>query len=128
KIKLTINHSTDQSPLNYANALAAKKGKDVTVFMEVKARFDEENNLKCSEIFRENGARVIYSYPDIKVHSKILYIEREIDEKTQRYAYIGTGNFNENTAKLYTDFGLMTADKKITNDLRNVFMVLEREM
>ncbi|MBT0607548.1 polyphosphate kinase 1 [Aequorivita echinoideorum] len=127
-IKMTIYRSADESALNDAIALAAKKGKDVTIFMEVKARFDEHNNLKWGAIFRENGARVIYSYPDIKVHSKILYIEREIEEKTKRYAYIATGNFNENTATLYTDFGLMTSHKKITKDLKKVFMVLEREM
>ncbi len=127
-IKMTIYRSADESALNDAIALAAKNGKDVTIFMEVKARFDEDNNLKWGGIFRENGAKVIYSYPDIKVHSKILYIEREIDEKIVRYAYIATGNFNENTAKLYTDFGLMTSHKKITKDLKKVFMVLEREM
>lgn len=125
-IKLTIYRSAEESPLNDAIALAAKKGKDVTVFMEVKARFDEENNLKWGEKFRENGAKVIYSYPDIKVHSKILYIEREIEGEAKGYAYIGTGNFNENTAKLYTDFGLMTAHKKIAADVKKVFMVLER--
>ena len=128
KIKLTIYRTAEESPFNDAIALAAKNGKEVTVFMEVKARFDEENNMKWGDIFRESGARVIYSYPDIKVHSKILYIEREIEGKTKRYAYIGTGNFNENTAKLYTDFGLMTADKKITKDLKKIFMVLEKEI
>lgn len=127
-IKITIYRAAADSPLNDAIALAAKNGKDVTVFIEVKARFDEHNNLKWGAIFREHGARVIYSYPDIKVHSKILYIEREVDEKIKRYAYIATGNFNENTAKLYTDFGLMTANKKITKDLKKVFMVLERDM
>lgn len=127
-IKITIYRAAAESPLNDAIALAAKNGKDVTVFIEVKARFDEHNNLKWGAIFRQHGARVIYSYPDIKVHSKILYIEREAEEKTKRYAYIATGNFNENTAKLYTDFGLMTANKKITKDLKKVFMVLERDM
>lgn len=127
-IKMTIYRAADESPLNDAIALAAKNGKDVTIFIEVKARFDEHNNLKWGAIFRENGARVIYSYPDIKVHSKILYIERVQDDKTKRYAYIGTGNFNENTATLYTDFGLMTSHKKITKDLKKVFMVLERDM
>ena len=127
-IKMTIYRAADESRLNDAIALAAKNGKDVTVFIEVKARFDEQNNLKWGAIFRDNGVRVIYSYPDIKVHSKILYFEREVDEDIKRYAYIATGNFNENTAKLYTDFGLMTCDKKITKDLKKVFMVLEREM
>ncbi|WP_026452472.1 polyphosphate kinase 1 [Aequorivita capsosiphonis] len=127
-IKMTIYRAAAESPLNDAIALAAKNGKDVTIFIEVKARFDEHNNLKWGAIFRENGARVIYSYPDIKVHSKILYIEREVEDKIKRYAYIGTGNFNENTATLYTDFGLMTSYKKITKDLKKVFMVLERDM
>lgn len=127
-IKLTIYRTAEESPLNDAIALAIKNGKDVTIFIEVKARFDEHNNLKWGNIFLENGARVIYSYPDIKVHSKILYIEREKDGETMRYAYIGTGNFNEHTAKLYTDFALMTAHKKITKDLKNVFMVLEKDL
>ncbi|MCZ4319876.1 polyphosphate kinase 1 [Aequorivita viscosa] len=127
-IKMTIYRAADDSDLNDAIALAAKNGKDVTIFIEVKARFDEQNNLKWGAIFRENGAKVIYSYPDIKVHSKILYIEREVAGKLKRYAYIATGNFNENTAKLYTDFGLMTAHKKITKDLKRVFMVLERDV
>ena len=127
-IKITIYRTASESGLNRAIAEAAKNGKDVTVFMEVKARFDEDNNLKWGEIFKKQGVKVIYSYPDIKVHSKILYIEKEKDGKAKRYAYIGTGNFNENTAELYTDFGLMTADKTITKDIQKVFMVLERKM
>lgn len=127
-IKMTIYRAAAESPLNDAIVLAAKNGKDVTIFIEVKARFDEQNNFKWGAIFRENGAKVIYSYPDIKVHSKILYIERKTEEKTRRYAYVGTGNFNENTATLYTDFGLMTSNKRITKDLKKVFMVLERDM
>src|SRR5690606_13008176 len=67
----------------------------------------------------------IYSYPGIKVHSKIIYIERQVDEVIKPYCYIGTGNFNENTATLYTDFGLMTNNKKITEDLNKLFLVLE---
>ena len=124
-IKMTLYRVAKESRLNSAIANAAKKGKTVVVFIEVKARFDEDNNLKWGEIFKKNGAKVIYSYPGIKVHSKILYIEREIKNKTKRYAYIGTGNFNENTAKLYTDFGLMTNNSKITKELNRVFLVLE---
>lgn len=127
-IKLTIYRTAKSSPLNDAIAAAIKAGKEVTVFIEVKARFDEDNNLKWGNIFKENGGNVIYSYPDIKVHSKILYIEKEVAGKTRRYGYIGTGNFNENTATLYTDFGLMTANKQITKDLKKTFMVLERDM
>ena len=125
-IKITIYRAASESRLNDAIARAAKKGINVTVFIEVKARFDERNNLKWGAIFEKNGAKVIYSYPDIKVHSKILYIERKGEDKPKRYAYIATGNFNEKTATLYTDFGLMTAHKKITKELNMVFLVLER--
>ena len=124
-IKMTMYRLAEDSRLNQAIAKAAKNGKKVVVFIEVKARFDEHNNLKWGDIFKENGAEVLYSYPGIKVHSKILYIEREIDEEIHRYCYIGTGNFNENTAKLYTDFGLMTNNKKITLELNKIFLVLE---
>ena len=124
-IKMTLYRVAKKSRLNNAIANAAKNGKEVVVFIEAKARFDEENNLKWGKIFKENGAKVIYSYPGIKVHSKILYIERETEDKVKRYCYIGTGNFNENTAKLYTDFGLMTTNNKITKELNRVFLVLE---
>jgi len=124
-IKMTLYRVAKESRLNNAIAKAAKNGKKVIIFIEVKARFDEHNNLKWGEIFKENGAQVLYSYPGIKVHSKILYIERQIGEETTRYCYIGTGNFNENTATLYTDFGLMTNNKKITEELNKLFLVLE---
>jgi polyphosphate kinase len=124
-IKMTMYRLADESRLNSAIAKASKNGKKVVVFIEVKARFDEQNNLKWGEIFKENGAQVLYSYPGIKVHSKILYIEREVDEEIKRYCYIGTGNFNEKTATLYTDFGLMTNNKKITQELNKIFLVLE---
>lgn len=126
KIRITIYRAAKESRLNDAIALAAKNGKQVIVFIEVKARFDERNNLKWGKIFEEKGAKVIYSYPDIKVHSKILLISRTIDGVQKRYGYIATGNFNEKTATLYTDFGLMTAHKKITKELHKVFLVLDR--
>lgn len=125
-IKMTLYRLANESRLNNALAKAAKNGKNVVVFIEVKARFDEKNNIKWGSIFEKNGAKVIYSYPDIKVHSKTLYIEREENDKLKRYAYISTGNFNDKTAKIYSDFGLMTAQKKITKDLKKVFMVLEQ--
>ncbi len=124
-IKMSLYRVAAESRLNNAIAKAAKNGKKVIIFIEVKARFDEQNNLKWGEIFKENGAQVIYSYPGIKVHSKIIYIERQIGDAHKHYCYIGTGNFNENTAELYTDFGLMTNNKKITEDLNKLFLVLE---
>ncbi len=126
KIRITIYRAATESRLNDAIALAAKNGKKVVVFIEVKARFDEANNIKWGKIFEENGAQVIYSYPDIKVHSKILNITRVVNNETTRYAYIATGNFNEKTASLYTDFGLMTANRKITKEVKKIFLVLNR--
>ncbi|EDM43570.1 polyphosphate kinase [unidentified eubacterium SCB49] len=126
KIRITIYRAAKESRLNDAITLAAKNGKKVIVFIEVKARFDEANNIKWGKIFEDNGAQVIYSYPDIKVHSKILNITRHVGNETTRYAYIATGNFNENTATLYTDFGLMTANRKITKEVKKVFQVLNR--
>jgi polyphosphate kinase len=107
---------------------AAKSGKDVFIFIETKARFDEENNIKWGKILEENGAKVIYSYPGIKVHSKILLIERIEENKPRLYGYISTGNFNEKTSKIYTDYGLLTANQKITNELMQVFQVIERKI
>lgn len=127
-IKMTIYRAAKESRLNDAIVTAAKNGKKVIVFIEVKARFDEQNNLKWGQIFEDHGAQVIYSFPDIKIHSKILYIEKSSDKDLKRYGYIATGNFNEKTAKLYTDFGLMTAHKKITKDLNKVFLVLEQKV
>ncbi|WP_299520218.1 polyphosphate kinase 1 [Winogradskyella sp.] len=94
--------------------------KKVTVFIEAKARFDEENNIDWGEKLQQMGAKVLYSMPDLKVHSKILLI------KTTRkdIAYIGTGNFNEKSAKIYSDFALLTADQTITKDLDEVFKFL----
>jgi polyphosphate kinase len=128
KIKITLYRIAKESRLTNALLQASKNKKEVVVFMEAKARFDEQNNIKWGRILKENGAKVLYSYPGIKVHSKILVIERlEVGEK-KNYGYIGTGNFNEKTAKIYTDFGLMTADKKITSELLQVFQLLEREI
>ncbi|WP_417235902.1 polyphosphate kinase 1 [Bizionia paragorgiae] len=124
-IKMTLYRLAKTSRLNTAIAKAAKNGKKVVIFIEAKARFDESNNIKWGKTFSENGAKVIYSYPGIKVHSKILYIEREVNNKLKAYCYIATGNFNEKTATLYTDFGLMTKNKKMCKELNRVFLVLE---
>jgi polyphosphate kinase len=127
-IKITLYRVAKESRLTTALINASKNGKNVTVFMEAKARFDEQNNIKWGKVLEDNGAKVIYSYPGIKVHSKILCIERLENEISKLYGYIGTGNFNEKTATLYTDFCLMTANKKITSELLQVFQVLDREL
>ena len=128
KIKMTLYRVSKDSAVAKALLKATQNGKDVSIFIETKARFDEENNIKWGKLLEENGAKVRYSIPGIKVHSKILYIEKKIAEEIKSYAYIGTGNFNEKTSKIYTDFGLMTANKEITSELLQVFQVLESKL
>ncbi len=128
RIKITLYRVSDDSSVAKALLKAAQNGKEVFVFIETKARFDEANNIKWGRLLEENGANVKYSYAGIKVHSKILYLERNLNGKTRCYAYIGTGNFNEKTATIYTDFGLLTAKEKITSEILQVFQVLERKL
>ena len=128
KIKMTLYRVSKDSAVAKALLKATQNGKDVCVFIETKARFDEENNIKWGKILEDNGAKVRYSIPGIKVHSKILYVEKNVAGEIKSYAYIGTGNFNEKTSKIYTDFGLMTANKKITSELLQVFQVLESKL
>ncbi|MBP2831572.1 polyphosphate kinase 1 [Aquimarina sp. U1-2] len=124
-IKVTLYRIARKSSLAETLLKALKNGKNVFVFIETKARFDEENNIRWGKTLEENGAKVVYSYPGIKVHSKILLLERIENGISKGYGYISTGNFNEKTAKIYTDFGLMTANPKITSELRQVFQLLE---
>lgn len=128
EIKISIYRVADESVVTSALLKALENNKKVTVFIEAKARFDEKNNIDWGRKFEDKGARVIYSYPRIKVHSKILLINREEGEKLKGYAYIGTGNFNSKTAKIYCDHALFTAHKKITSELSRVFQVLEGEL
>ncbi|MEL7269493.1 MAG: polyphosphate kinase 1 [Bacteroidota bacterium] len=124
-IKISLYRIAKNSKLSEAVLLALRNQKEVVIFVEAQARFDEENNIKWGRIFQEHGAKVIFSVPNIKVHSKILLIEKRTGETVQRFAYIGTGNFNAKTAKLYCDHGLFTANTRITRDLAQVFGVLE---
>ncbi|TDT45383.1 polyphosphate kinase [Maribacter spongiicola] len=127
-IKMTIYRIAKSSSLADAILTALDNNKKVTLFVEAQARFDEANNIKWGRIFEEKGAKVIFSIPQVKVHSKIAMVYRNEDNKVRRYAYIGTGNFNAKTSKIYCDHGLFTADKKITKDLGQVFQVLERKI
>jgi len=127
-IKMTLYRVSKDSAIAKALLMAVQNGKNVMVFIETKARFDEANNIKWGKKLEQAGAKVMYSYPAIKVHSKIMYIERKEGSKTQGYAYIGTGNFNEKTSLIYTDFGLFTANDKITDELSQVFKVLEGKL
>ena len=94
-------------------------GKQVTVFVELKARFDEENNLATAELMEKAGIHIIYSIPGLKVHAKVALVLRRNKEGKQvrSYAYISTGNFNEKTARIYADSGLFTSNEIIVNDL-----------
>lgn len=111
-----------------ANALisAAKNGKEVTACIELKARFDEANNIKWSRIMEEAGIRILYSLPKIKVHSKIALIRRHSPQGIMNYGILSTGNFNEQTARFYTDHVLMTADLTITEEMLSLFGFLSK--
>ena len=128
EIKISIYRIADESEMTSALLQAVENGKKVTVFIEAKARFDEKNNIDWGRKFEDKGATVIYSYPKIKVHSKILLVNREEEGEMKSYAYIGTGNFNSKTAKIYCDHALFTAHPKLTAELSRVFLVLEGEL
>lgn len=104
---------------------AAENGKNVFVFIEVKARFDEEANLKWGEKLEAAGIRVRYSFPGLKVHSKIALVRKVQNQKAKLYTYLSTGNFHEGTANLYSDFGLFTFDERITREVARLFRFLE---
>lgn len=127
-IKISFYRIAEDSRLTQLLLKALENGKEVVIFVEAKARFDEKNNIEWGRKFEKKGAEVIYSYPKIKVHSKILLVQREEEGKTRNYAYIGTGNFNSETAKLYCDHGLFTAHKDIGKELSRVFEVLQGKM
>ncbi|MGP1954838.1 MAG: phospholipase D-like domain-containing protein, partial [Arsenophonus sp. NC-QC1-MAG3] len=104
---------------------AAHNGKKVTVVVELQARFDEEANIHWAKHLTEAGVHVIFSVPGLKIHAKLFIISRLEQGKIIRYAHIGTGNFNEKTARLYTDYSLLTANQEITNEVRRVFNFIE---
>ena len=126
-IKISLYRVAKQSDLTDALLKAIENGKTVVIFIEAQARFDEENNIKWGRTFEAKGATVFYSFSKIKVHSKILLIERQENEKIKRYAYIGTGNFNAKTAKIYCDHGLFTSNPVLVSELTGVFLFLERK-
>jgi len=104
---------------------AVKAGKQVTVFIEVKARFDEIANLEWGEKLEAAGVNVHYSFPGVKVHSKLALVSRQEAQGNTFYSYLSTGNFHEDTAKIYSDFGVFTADTRITKEVARVFSFLE---
>jgi polyphosphate kinase len=120
-IQITLYRLARNSSVINALLNAVRNGKKVTTVLELQARFDEEANIYWGNKLLEEGVKVIYGVPGLKVHSKLCLITQERDGITQRYACIGTGNFNEETAKVYTDHLLLTSDKKITNEVYKVF-------
>ncbi len=128
EISISLYRVADESDLTNSLMKAVENGKKVTVFVEAKARFDEENNISWGRKFEEKGANVIYSYPKVKVHSKIMLICRQEGDVNMRYAYIGTGNFNSTTSEIYCDHAIFTANKYITKELQRLFKVLEGEL
>ena len=124
-LKMTLYRTSYDSAVATRLLNACKKGIEVTVFIEVKARFDEENNLMWGNRLREAGAKIIFSFPGIKVHSKLLLINFQ---NAKNIAYVGTGNFNEKTARFYGDHALLTSHTKLTEEVDRVFAVLNRSL
>lgn len=124
-VRITLYRVADDSAVCAALLRALERGKQVTVFVEVQARFDERTNLYWGEQLERAGARVIYSYEHVKVHCKLCLIERQTASGAQHLAYLGTGNFNEKSAGLYADAALLTAHKGITKEVAEVFAYLQ---
>lgn len=120
-IKMTLYRLAKKSSIAYILGNAVKNGKSVTVVVELQARFDEEANIFWAKQLKEEGAEVIYGISGLKVHSKLLLITREEPNGSVTYGHIATGNFNEDTAKLYSDCTLLTVDKRITSEIAKVF-------
>jgi len=123
-IKMTLYRVAKQSKVVEALIEAAENGKEVFVLVELKARFDEENNIGWSRLLEDAGCHVIYGLDGYKVHSKLCQIMKKKDGNVEYYTQIGTGNYNEKTARLYTDLSLMTADPKIGMEAARVFQAL----
>ncbi len=123
-IKQTLYRVSGNSPIITALAQAAENGKQVTVLVELKARFDEENNIVWAKKLEKAGCHVIYGLLGLKTHSKITLIVRREEDGIRRYVHLGTGNYNDATAKLYTDLGLLTCDVAIGEDATAVFNML----
>ena len=123
-IKMTLYRSGTNSPIVQALMNASESGKQVTVMVELKARFDEENNLIWAKALEKAGAHVIYGIKGFKVHAKAALITRRKNGKLKQYAHLGTGNYNPVTAKIYTDMSYMTSKDEITNDLTRFFHFL----
>ena len=124
-IKINIYRVASNSRVINSLMHAANNGKSVTVVVELKARFDEANNVKWASFLTQAGVKVLFGLPTLKIHSKLCLVTRHEGDKIIHYAHIGTGNFNEKTAKIYTDFALFTANEKVTSEVNDVFRFIE---
>lgn len=130
EIMITQYRVAEHSEVINTLIAAAQNGKKVTVFVELKARFDEENNLATAELMRKAGIQIFFSIPGLKVHAKVALVFRrnQKGEQIRSYAYISTGNFNEQTAKIYSDIALYTCNRVMVDDLHSLFLYLRKEL
>ncbi|MET3537208.1 polyphosphate kinase 1 [Chryseobacterium limigenitum] len=125
-IQITAYRLASSSKIINALIYAARNGKEVTVMLELQARFDEESNLKWKEMLEPEGITVLVGIPDKKVHAKLCIIKKRAQNKTLQYGFVSTGNFNEKTAKIYGDHLLMTSDRHVMADINKIFNVLKK--
>ena len=123
-IKITLYRTSGKSPIVQALKRAVEKGKQVTALIELKARFDEQNNIEWAKALDQAGVNVIYGVQGLKTHCKICMVVRKEGESYRRYLHVSTGNYNEKTARIYTDLGLMTSDREMGEDASGLFNLL----